>query len=66
MIHHPVVARALCIGLLACATAIAAFGFNASNYASTSKLASGKWVKISVAESGVYQLTSDELKAMGF
>lgn len=66
MIHHPVVARALCIGLLACATTIAAFGFNASNYASTSKLASGKWVKISVAESGVYQLTSDELKAMGF
>lgn len=31
-----------------------------------SVLASGKWVKIAVDKNGIYQLTSDELKDMGF
>lgn len=33
---------------------------------STSVLASGKWVKISVEKEGIYQLTKDKLSAMGF
>ena len=37
-----------------------------SRYAEHSKLASGKWVKIRVADEGVYQLTSSALKNMGF
>lgn len=37
-----------------------------SRYAEHSKLATGKWVKIRVADEGVYQLTSAALKNMGF
>ena len=37
-----------------------------SRYATHSKLATGKWVKIRVADEGVYQLTSANLKSMGF
>ena len=57
---------------LACAVIVALFGvtcasaFNSSKYATTSKLASGKWVKISIPENGVYEITYDELTAMGF
>lgn len=35
-------------------------------YALNSVLASGRWVKISVAENGVYKITRNELKKMGF
>jgi hypothetical protein len=35
-------------------------------YTSTSKLASGKWYKIKVAESGIYKLTYAQLTEMGF
>ena len=37
-----------------------------SRYADNSVLSSGKWVKIRVSDEGVYQLTKDKLKAMGF
>ena len=57
---------------LACAAALAIFGagiasaFNTSMYATTSQLASGKWVKIAIPENGMYELTYDELREMGF
>ena len=57
---------------LACAAILAIFcasyanAFDASKYATTSKLANGKWVKISVPENGMYEITYDELRAMGF
>jgi len=35
-------------------------------YASTSKLATGKWYKIKVPESGIYKLTYNQLTEMGF
>lgn len=35
-------------------------------YVNTSKLSSGKWYKIKVAESGIYKLTYDQLVEMGF
>jgi len=38
----------------------------ASRYAAHSKMASGKWVKISVPEDGVYQLTSNLIRSCGF
>jgi hypothetical protein len=37
-----------------------------SRYASSSALSEGKWVKISVAETGFYKLTYPELRGMGF
>ena len=46
---------------------VLAIGINAqSRYAEHSKLATGKWVKIRVADESVYQLTSANLKSMGF
>lgn len=36
-----------------------------SYYAESSKLASGKWVKISVMESGIYQITADDIRNWG-
>ena len=47
-------------GLLASAWA------DGSRYASESVLSSGKWVKIQVAEDGIYKLTAADLKKMGF
>ena len=45
---------------------IQAFAFSASKYAPSSKLASGHWVKVKVDKNGIYELTYDELQAMGF
>ena len=50
----------LVFGLLASAWA------DGSCYASQSVLSSGKWVKIQVAEDGIYKLTLADLKKMGF
>lgn len=38
----------------------------APDYASSSRLSSGKWVKIKVRETGVHQITDQELRDMGF
>lgn len=38
----------------------------AGRYAAHSKLASGKWVKVSITEDGLYQLSRASLKKMGF
>lgn len=46
--------------------ALASFANAQSRYASHSKLATGKWVKIRVKDEGVYQLTASSLKKMGF
>ncbi len=51
---------------LCCAIAMPAGAFSASQYATTSKLAQGKWVKIAIPQSGVYELTYDQLSEMGF
>lgn len=48
--------------LLACAMSASAI---VHSYTSNSVLNSGKWVKIRVAESGVYSLTYEEIQAMG-
>ena len=36
-----------------------------SYYAPESKLANGKWVKIAVKESGIYQITADDVRSWG-
>ena len=43
-----------------------ASAFSTSNYASSSCLATGKWVKIEIPEDGIYQITYSELRSMGF
>jgi hypothetical protein len=52
--------------LLLCVTASAFARADASRYATKSALSEGKWVKISVKETGVYKLTYSDLKEMGF
>ena len=59
--------------LVSCTVAMVLIGalqhasaFDASRYATQSKLATGKWVKISIPETGVYELTDAELLEMGF
>ena len=52
--------------LLSILLPIAALAFDLGTYASSSKLAKGKWVKISVPESGMYQITNSQLSKWGF
>jgi len=51
---HPVLTRA------------AASSTMADRYAPASVLSEGRWVKIAVAETGVYRISHSELRAMGF
>ena len=39
---------------------------SAPSYAAQSRLATGKWVKVMIPENGIYEITYDELRAMGF
>jgi len=48
------------------ASALTAHAFDLSTYTTQSVLASGRWVKISVPESGVYALSAATLRSMGF
>ena len=50
--------------VLACCS-VAAHALDKSYYAETSVLANGKWVKIAVKESGVYQITADDIRSWG-
>ena len=52
--------------MLALLCASTAGAFNTSIYATQSKLSTGKWVKISIPENGVYEITYTELREMGF
>lgn len=56
--------------IIATLMAFSVFGvasaFSAFHYTNQSKLSTGTWVKISVPETGVYEITYDELRAMGF
>ncbi|MDR1523725.1 MAG: type IX secretion system sortase PorU [Tannerella sp.] len=52
--------------LLLCIAAAALAHADASRYAAKSALSEGKWVKISVKETGIYKLTYSDLKKMGF
>ncbi len=55
-----------CVVLMAILGTAYAGAFNASIYATQSRLATGKWVKVSVPENGMYEITYDELREMGF
>ena len=57
--------RILCVLLFVFGLLTSAW-VDSSRYASESVLNSGKWVKIQVAEDGIYKLTAADLKKMGF
>ena len=58
-------ARMVMCGLLIAVCAMPAGAYDKSFYAENSKLASGKWVKISVKESGIYQITAEDIRSWG-
>ena len=55
----------MCMVLLLGAGIVPAHALDKSYYASNSLLAEGKWVKVSVAESGIYQITADDIRSWG-
>ena len=55
-----------CVVLMAILGISYAGALNVTNYSTQSKLATGKWVKVSIPENGVYEITYDELISMGF
>ena len=57
---------ALCTVAMALLGICHAGAFDVSKYATQSKLSTGKWVKISIPETGVYELTDADLLEMGF
>ena len=58
--------RLVCLAMMVVMGAQLAQAYNPAIYASRSKLATGKWVKISIPESGMYEITYEELSQMGF
>jgi len=56
---------AICLAFMTCCCVFTASALDKSYYAETSKLASGKWVKITVQESGIYQITADDIRSWG-
>ena len=54
------------IAAICCTVPLCAYAFSVDRYSTMSKLAQGKWVKISVASDGIYEITDSELRAMGF
>ncbi len=56
----------LVLGVLAIAGGTRADAFTLDKYASSSALASGKWVKVSVEQSGIHLLSEQTLRGWGF
>lgn len=54
----------VCLALMT-ACAVTAHALDKGYYAESSKLASGKWVKIAIKESGIYQITADDIRSWG-
>jgi len=64
--HKKFLFRILGLASILAVTTFSMQAFSTSKYATTSKLANGKWVKIAIPENGMYQLTYAELAQMGF
>ncbi|MCM1452782.1 MAG: type IX secretion system sortase PorU [Clostridium sp.] len=62
-IHLP---RALSALLLMACAFISAAAFSPDTYAGASRLAEGKWVKVSVPSTGMYAITAAQLRQWGF
>ena len=59
-----IVRMVMCLAVLASTTG-SVHALDKDFYAPASKLASGTWVKISVNESGIYQITADDIRKWG-
>lgn len=50
----------------ALATFMPMMGFDSSHYTTASRLSTGKWVKVSVPQDGLYRITDDDARRWGF
>ncbi|MDE5749368.1 MAG: hypothetical protein K2H87_01200, partial [Duncaniella sp.] len=62
---HKILSVILLIFAAALSPAVA-YGFAPDTYAPSSVLAEGRWVKISVAETGMHLISTADLRAWGF
>ncbi len=51
---------------IAIAAALSAGAYNQNYFAQTSRLNTGKWVKVKVTQNGIHQITYDQLRQWGF
>ena len=59
-----IVRIAVSVLVMACFT-FTGYALDKSFYADSSRLATGKWVKVAVTESGIYQITADDIRSWG-
>lgn len=57
--------RAALLAIMLLTQTLIANAFDMSHYCDTSRLATGKWVKIAVKESGIYQITASDASKWG-
>jgi hypothetical protein len=63
--HLSSITRAVALAILLMTAALSASAFESSFYSDTSRLATGKWVKVAVNESGIYQITASDASKWG-
>ena len=60
------ITQAVLLAIVLLTQAVSVKAFDMSHYCDTSRLATGKWVKVAVPESGIYQITSGDASKWGF
>ena len=60
------ITKAVLLAIVLLSQAVSATAHDMSHYCDTSRLATGKWVKVAVPESGIYQITSSDASKWGF
>lgn len=58
--------RSLILSILALIGLTASAAFTKDNFVKSSRLASGNWVKVAIGETGVYEISYEALRNMGF
>ncbi len=63
---HIQISTIACVAIFALYSSVNAHAFSTTHYADSSKLATGKWVKIKVTKSGMHAITSADAQKWGF
>ena len=65
-IRYIAAVRLLLAALITITAWLPAAGYDVTRYATSSRLSSGRWVKVSVTESGIYRVTPQQARDWGF
>ena len=52
--------------LFATCASLSASALDANHFTQTSRLAQGRWVKVAVSQTGIYEIDQEQLAEMGF